>query len=161
MKRPLLLAIIIALVLIPLGMWWFSPEQVLKRRTEHLMDVMTISDGTGRPLRQAKVFSMNGLMADQVTISSREIPDANGTFDKQEMESAFSWICQNAKESKMRIVSFGDIEVHDESAKVEVMVDAGMDLSGTRSVSGYYFLTIDWIKKGDGWRYEKIVAKKK
>ncbi len=156
--KKLWIVLALLVVLIPAGIWWFSPEQVLMRRTQHLMDVMTISEGTGKPLRQAKVFSMNALLAPDVTLSSREIPDANGTFDKQEIESAFSWICQNAKRSDMRIAYFGAITITGDRAEVEVMVEALLDLPGARRVDGDYMMTIDWVKAEDGWRFEKIVA---
>ena len=41
MKELWIIAAIL-LVLIPLGMWWFSPEQVIMRRTKHLMEVLMI-----------------------------------------------------------------------------------------------------------------------
>lgn len=57
------IAVFAAALLIPLGIWWFSPEQVIMRRTKHLMEVLSLSEGSGGPLRQAKVFSMNALLA--------------------------------------------------------------------------------------------------
>lgn len=158
MKKLAILLVLLA-ILIPAGMWWFSPEQVLMRRTKHLMDVMTISEGTGRPLRQAKVFSMNALLAPEVSLSSPEIPDANGTFDKQEIESAFSWVCGNAKYSEVRVTDFGEITVEGDRAEVEATIEALLELPGTRRVDGSYALTIAWVKAEDGWRFEKIVAK--
>ena len=160
MKKLIILAAA-AVILIPLGMWWFSPEQIIIRRTKHLMEVLTIAESTGRPFRQAKVFSMNAMLAPEISISISEISDANGTFDKQEVESAFSWICQNAKRSEMSIIDFGDITITDDEAEVEVMVDALFELPAGHSVSGNYVMTTDWLKTGDGWRFEKVVFEKK
>ena len=160
MKKLIILAAA-AVILIPLGMWWFSPEQIIIRRTKHLMEVLTIGESTGRPFRQAKVFSMNAMLAPEISISISEISDANGTFDKQEVESAFSWICQNAKRSEMSIIDFGDITITDDEAEVEVMVDALFELPAGHSVSGNYVMTVDWVKTGDGWRFEKVVFEKK
>lgn len=79
------IALIAAALLIPLGMWWFSPAQAVMRRTKHLMEVLSISEGASRPFRQAKVFSMNAMLAPQVELTIPGVSEANGSFDKQEM----------------------------------------------------------------------------
>ncbi len=160
MKRPLIAVVVILIISIPLGMWWFSTEQVLKRRTEHLMDVMTISSGSAGPTRQSKVFSMNGLMADEISISSPDVSEANGKFDMQEIESAFSWICQNAKRSQMKILDYRSVAIEGDKGRVEVLVDCLLELPMGTPLSGKYVIAIDWKKQDDGWRYEKVEAKK-
>jgi|GEM_PF-1228827 len=149
------------IVLVPLGMWWFSTEQVIIRKTKHLMEVLTISDGTGRPLRQAKVFSMNALLAPEVKLTIPDIADANGTFDKQEMESAFSWICQNAKESQFQVTRIKSMEIDDDRAVIEVdaEVKGFIELPSYRPADGSFDVTITWIKMGDGWRFSGVVWK--
>ena len=159
MKKLLTLAAA-AVILIPLGIWWFSPEQVIKRRTTHLMDVLTMAEGSGGPLRQGKVYSMNGMLAPQVTLTIPDVADANGTFDKQEMESAFSWICQNTKQSDFRITEFQEIETEGETAKVRFTVKGFIELrAGGRPADGTFDVTIDWRKGGDGWRYDAVTWK--
>ena len=157
--KKLIIVVVAAVILIPLGMWWFSPEQVIKRRTEHLMDVLTMSDGSGGPMRQAKVFSMNGMLAPDVTLTIPEIADANGTFEKQEMESAFSWICQNAKKSDFRITEFREIEINGDSAKVRFIAEGFLELPMGRPADGSFDVTIHWKKGGDGWRYDAVTWK--
>ena len=157
--KKLLIAIAVLVILIPLGIWWFSPEQVVMRRTKHLMEVASLSEGTGGPLRQAKVFSMNAMLAPEVVMDTPEIADANGTFDKQELESAFSWICQNAKSSYFEVTEFKKVEVDGDRAKVHVTVEGYMELPVYRPADGSFDVAIDWIKGGDGWRYEKVVWK--
>lgn len=156
--KKLPIAIIAAAVLIPLGMWWFSPEQVVKRRTKHLMEVLSMSEGAG-PLRQGKVFSMNAMLAPEVTLTIPDIADANGTFDKQEIESAFSWICQNAKKSDFRITEFRGIEIAGETAKVGFITEGFLELGAGRPADGTFDVTIRWVKGGDGWRYDTVTWK--
>lgn len=146
------------ILLVPVGIWWFSPEQVIMRRTNHLMEVISMSEGKG-PLRQAKVFSMNAMLAPEVEMVTPDIADANGTFDKAELESAFSWICQNAKSSSFLVKEFRKVEINGDRAKVEVTVEGYMELPVYRPADGKFDVRIDWIKGGDGWRYEKIIWK--
>lgn len=146
-------------VLIPLGIWWFSPDQVLMRRTKHLMEVVSLSGGTGGAIRQAKVFSMNAMLAPKVTMETPDIPDANGVFDKQEVESAFSWICRNARSSSFKVTDFRKVEIDGDRAKVRVTVEGFLELPVYRPVDGAFDVTIHWIKGGDGWRFERTAWK--
>jgi hypothetical protein len=81
-KKTGIILVIAFAILVPLGMWWFSPEQAVMRRTQHLMEVLTLSGGSGAPMRQAKVYSMNALLAPEVELVVPDVPDANGSFDK-------------------------------------------------------------------------------
>lgn len=157
--KKLIAAIVVLALAILLGIWWFSPEQVIKRRTSHLMEVLSISDGTSTPFRQAKVFSMNAMLAPEVEIVSPDIADANGTFDKQEIESAFSWICKNAKQSQFRITEFREVEIEEDRAKTRVTVEGFLELPAYRPADGSFDVTIAWVKGGDGWRFEKVIWK--
>ncbi|MFD2256331.1 hypothetical protein ACFSSA_06570 [Luteolibacter algae] len=158
MTRPrIIIAAVLLLILVPTGMWWFSPEQVIMRRTKHLMEVLTLSEGIGGPLRQAKVYSMNGMLAPEVEMITPDISEANGTFDKQEIESAFSWICQNAKRSNFRITEYRDVEIEGERARVRVFVEGYIEIGATRPADGYFEVVIHWVKGGDGWRFEKVI----
>ena len=155
MKKLIAIVVLIA-ALIPLGMWWFSPERVIKGQTKHLMEVLTLSSGTGGVMRQAKVFSMNAMLAPEVTLTIPDIADANGTFDKQEMESAFSWICQNAKKSEFRVTEFTDVAIDGDRAKVSFTAEGFLELGVGRPADGKFDVTIHWKKAGDGWRYDAV-----
>lgn len=156
--KKLLIVLTCVAVLLPLAIWWYSPEQVIMRRTKHLMEVISMNEGRG-PMRQAKVFSMNAMLAPDVIMETPKIPDANGIFTRQEIESGFSWICQNAKSSSFRITSFKSVEVSDERAKVEATAEGFMELRTTRPADGTFRISIDWVKSDDGWRFEKVLWK--
>lgn len=160
MKKARIVLIVAAVLLVPLGMWWFSPEQAVMRRTKHLMEVLTLSEGTGVPLRQAKVYSMNALLAPEVELVIPDVPEANGSFDKEEMEAAFSWICRNAKRSRFDVTAFRDVDVVGDTATVRFLAEGYIELSTGRPADGSFEVTIVWKKGGDGWRYDKIVWKK-
>lgn len=147
------------LILVPLGLWRFSPEQVIMRRTKHLMDVLTITQGSGGTIRRAKVFSMNAMLAPEVELESPDIQEANGNFDNEELESAFSWICQNSKCSELNVTQFRSVEVKEKTAKVRVVVEGYLELPTYRPADGSFEVAIDWIRADDGWRFKKVVWK--
>jgi hypothetical protein len=158
--KKLWIALIAAALLIPLGMWWFSPEQVVMRRTKHLMEVLSLSEGSGGPLRQAKVFSMNALLAPYVELVIPDIADANGTFDKVELESAFSWICENAKDSRFDVTAFRDVTMAGDTATVRFLAEGYIEVSSVRPADGNFEVTIVWKEGGDGWRFNKVTWEK-
>jgi len=156
-KSPIIFIAVGLLILIPLGMWWFSEDHAIKRHSNHLMRVLTIHAGTSAPVRHAKVFSINGVLAPKLEISSPDIQRADGTFDKVEIESAFSWICRNAKESKFGITEFVEIKIDGERATVNAVVEGFMELGGSRPVDGTFDVTLHWVKIDGSWRLEKMV----
>ena len=155
MKKLIVLAGLL-LVLIPLGSWWFSAEEVVKRRTSHLMAVLSISEGSLRPLRQGKVFSMNGLLAPEVKLDIPGAARASGEFYKDVLESGFSWICENAKSSQFEVKEFRSVEVDGDRARVNVLVEGYMELVALRPVDGLHDVTIEWVRGGDGWRFDRV-----
>ncbi len=158
--KKLWIALIAAALLIPLGMWWFSPEQVVMRRTKHLMEVLSLSEGSGGALRQAKVFSMNALLAPDVELVIPDVADANGTFDKVELESAFSWICENAKDSRFDVTAFRDVTITGDTATVRFLAEGHIEVGSVRPADGTFEVTIVWKQGGDGWRFNKVVWEK-
>ena len=154
--KKLIPILVLAAVVISVGSWWFSSEQVIKRRTKHLMAVLSISEGSALPLRQGKVFSMNALLAPEVALNVPGNSDANGIFDKQLMESAFSWICRNANSSQFDVTEFRSVTIDGQTATVNVVVEGYMELRKLRPVDGEYDVSIVWEKGGDGWRFNKV-----
>ncbi len=159
LMKKLWIALAALVIVIPLGIGWFSPEQVLMRRAKHLMEVISLSEGTGGPLRQAKVFSMNAMLAPEVELVIPAVGEANGTFDKQELESAFSWICRNAKSSDFHVTEYRKIEINGDTAVTVIRVNGYMELPTGRPADGFFDVGIDWKKGGDGWRFDRIVWK--
>ncbi len=74
-----------------------------------------------------------------------------------DIESGFSYICRNASESQFEILSFRDVKISNESAEVDVLVKALLQLPSSRPADGTYEVTISWQKTSDGWRYHKVV----
>ena len=154
--KKLIPIVVLAAILIPVGSWYFSSEQVVKRRTKHLMAVLSISESSAQPLRQGKVYSMNALLAPEVTLDIPGTSEANGTFDKQLMESAFSWVCRNAKSSQFDVTDFRSVTLDGDTATVNVVVEGYMELSKLRPMDGLHDVTLVWEKGGDGWRFSKV-----
>jgi len=150
MKRLALTALILAL----LGSfiyWWWLPTQVLKRHTSQILHTLTLEPGTGRSARQLGVYALNALLASSVQLDTPTLPGANGTFDRSEIESAFSWLCEQAKQSHFKLEKFHSVTIDGDQADVAFAIEALVELPGSRPVEGHYEVTFRWQLEHDTW----------
>jgi len=156
MKR--LVSIVLPILLITaLGIWWFSPTQVVKRRTKSFLDVLTLEATSGKPARQMKVFTFNGMLEETVTLKNPSQEELNGSLERSEIENGFSWLINNASSSRFDVVEFQSIQVSDETAQVDFTVDALVELPTYRPADGKYDVGLTWKKGKDGWRLSSAV----
>ncbi len=153
MKR-IAIAAAAAVLLAALGYWYFQPEQVLKRRTKSLLETLTFDAGTGRVSRHAGAYSLNKILAPRVRLETPTIGEANGTFDRDELESAFSWLCDQAKQTKFELREIRSMTITGDTAEIVASLDGMVELPAYRPADGAYEVTFDWRKGEDGWRLE-------
>ena len=108
--------------------------------------------GTGRVGRQMATYSLNALLAEEVRLETPTIKEANGTFARSEMESAFSWLCNQAKETRFDLQKIHSIEITGDKAQVELALFGLVELPTYRPADGNYDVTFYWQKEEDGWR---------
>lgn len=159
MKRYAIVAAVLAL-LAGLGIWWYSDTQVLKRRTKSLLSTLTLESGAGRVSRQMGSYQLNRLLAAEVTLDTPTIKEANGTFDRQELESAYSWLCNQAKMSRFEAKSFNHVTVSGDKATVDVRLFGVVELPNYRPADGNYDVIFRWERGEDGWRIARASWKK-
>ena len=139
MKRA---AFVIVLLLGLTGflVWWFQPAQVVKRRTNTLLEILTLDEGTGSSIRQMGGYSINKLLAPEV-----------------ELESAYTSLCNRAKFSRFSMAAVRLIDIDGDTARVDCSVDALVELPEIRPADGRYDCSFVWIRADDGWRLTKAV----
>lgn len=156
-KTRIIIACVLVLLLIPFGIWWFSEERAVKRRSDHLMDVMTIDAESRGVFRQLKAYSLGGVLADQIDFESATVEKVNGSYPKDQIESAFSWICQNSKESIFEITEFREVKIEGDRATVRATVEGFIEVKGDRPVDGSSDVTLFWVKSNGSWVLTKMI----
>lgn len=131
--------------------WWFSPVQVLKRRTLSLLETLTMDAGTGKSTRQLGVYSLNALLAPEVELRTPTIDRANGTFERSELESAFSWLCQQAKQTRFDLKEFRSVDISGDRGKVVFSLEALVELPAYRPADGRFGVTFHWQREEESW----------
>lgn len=151
MKR-LAISLVILASLAGFGIWWFSDTQVLKRRTLSLLTTLTLDSGTGKVGRQMGTYSLNALLASEVALDTPTIKEANGSFQRDELESIFSWLCNQAKETRFELEDLRSVTVDGDKATVNLTLFGLVVLPNYRPADGTYDVSFDWQKEKDGWR---------
>ncbi|MES2923631.1 MAG: hypothetical protein V4819_18895 [Verrucomicrobiota bacterium] len=151
MKR-LAISLVVLALLAGFAFWWFSDTQVLKRRTQSLLTTLTLDSGTGKVGRQMGSYSLNKLLASEVALDTPSIKEANGSFQRDELESIFSWLCNQAKETRFELQDLRSVTVNGDKAKVDLTLIGLVVLPSYRPADGTYDVTFDWQKEKDGWR---------
>ena len=138
-------------------LWWYSPTQVLQRRTSSLLSTLTMAAGDGKANRHMGAYSLNGLLAPQVELETPTIDEANGSFEREELESAFTWLCDQAKQTQFKMEKLRGITISGDRAQVKVLLTGVVELPTFRPADGKYDVTFDWVKGKDGWRLARAV----
>jgi hypothetical protein len=146
------LPIVILAVLGAFLFWWFSPVQVVKRRTHTLLETLTMESVSGKASRQTGVYSLNALLAGEVELVTPTIPEANGTFDRSEMESAYSWLAGQAKQTRFELLEIHSITIDGNQADVSFSLEALVELPSSRPADGRYVVTFRWVNDENSWR---------
>lgn len=134
------------------AVWWFSPVQVVKRRSLTLLRTLTLSPGSSNTSRQLGTYSLNALLASEVELENPTIKEANGLFERSEMESAFQWLCGQAKQSQFQLEKFNAVNIDGNRAKVQLTITGLVELQSYRMADGKYDSVFEWVKEKDGWR---------
>jgi hypothetical protein len=139
------------------ALWWFSSVQVLKRRTVSLLETLTLDSGSSRNGRQLATYSLNGLLASEVELETPTIEQASGTFQREELESAFSWLCGQAKQTRFELEDLESVIVSGDTGEVACVLKALVELPTVRPADGIYRARLFWRRVDDKWRLERAV----
>lgn len=137
--------------------WWFSPTQVLKRRSASLVESLSFKRDTGIPLRQLSGYSFGSFLADEVELDSHGIPEAEGTFSRSNLESAHTALASYARESGFEIERFHAVTVTGDLAHVSLTIDGFVQLPEFRPADGKYLVDLHWRCDDGVWRLYRAV----
>ena len=102
-------------------------------------------------------YQLNSLLAKQVELDTPTIKEANGSFARDELESAYSWLSNQSKQSRFEARKFHGITVDGDNATVDLTLFGMVELPQYRPADGEYRVKFDWQRESDGWRIRRAV----
>lgn len=136
---------------------WFRPNQVLQRRTRKFLHTLTLVSGSARSDRQLGIYALNGLLASQVELNAPpSLDEANGIFERSEIQSAFSWLCDQAKQTRFDLKNFHSVTITGDQAEAAFSLEALVELPSDRPVDGTYEVIIHWQKENKAWHIARV-----
>ena len=154
--KKLLIPVVALVAVVAVLVWFFSPEQVVKRRTGKLMSILTMEDSGGRNSRQLSSLGLGGLVADELELETPTIEEANGVHQRSDIESGFGGLARIANFTKFEIVEYHAITINGGDARVSATIEAVVALPSYRPADGLYEVELDWKKEKDGvWRLSR------
>lgn len=147
-----LTGIAILLALCGFLLWWFHPQQTLKRRSKSLMNTLSLAEGAGAASRNLKLNSLSRAIADEVTVAGSGDRRADGTFRRESVEAGFTWLTRNARSSRFRIRHFDSVTISGDVGTVIASVDAEVILPENTPLDGIYSVTLSWRGHANAWR---------
>ncbi len=152
MTRRLAIPFAILVLLGGFALWWYSSTQVLKRQTHQILSTLTLEAGSGSAGRQLGVYRLSALLAPEVEFQTPTLDEANGSFDRSEVESAYSWLCEQTKESYFKLLDFHSININGDQAEVAFALEALVQLPSLRLADGRYEATFYWQIHDHAWQ---------
>jgi hypothetical protein len=149
---------VVSIIVVLSATWWFSPEQVIKRRCVSLFEVLSIDTSQAPATRALAVYSLHPYLASEVEISATSPEEANGTFARDELESIFSSICQHAEQCRFTEPVFERVFIQDDSATVHLNLQIKVEFPGVSIADGSYRVTLDWRCGEKDWLLERTTG---
>lgn len=154
MKR-LIVGIVVLAAVAGFVIWWFSPTQVLKRRTRALLDTVTVDASSGRIARGMQASGIDGFLAPRVNL---EVPDeeASGSWRRDEVGAGFRYVAARCDFTRFELDSIESLVIGEDSATLDGWIDAEVQVDKKTRVSGRYRTEFTWTKSEDRWRITAV-----
>lgn len=157
MKKRVLISVASIIVVLSAA-WWFSPEQVIKRRSISFFEVLTIDLSKPPTTRALAVYNLHPYLAPEVEVSTPNPEEANGTFAREELESAFSSICQHAVQCRFSEPVFVHVKIEGKRASVELNLQAKVEFPEMQIADGPFRVKLEWLRGEKDWLLERAAG---
>jgi hypothetical protein len=153
--KRLLIGIAVAAAIAGFAVWWFSPTQVLKRRTRALLDTVSVAADSGRIARGIQASGIDGFLAKNVKL---EVPDeeASGSWSRDGVGAGFRYVATECDFTRFELGSIESLVIGEDTATLDCWVDAEVQVDKRTRVSGRYRTEFAWKKDEGRWRITAV-----
>lgn len=153
MKRT---GFILAALLVAVAMlfWWFSPAQMVKRRTASLIELMDRS-GAGEA-RVLDVNTLEGLLADQVSMELSFRTGLDRMVSREDIVSGYVMLRKRVRKAGFEVLDYDSIHIHGGEADVALTLKGLVELPEIRILDGEYRMVFRWREQDGQWRLSGV-----
>lgn len=147
---------VVVLVLAGFAFWWFSPTQVLKRRTAGFIDTARVPVSMSDLGRSARGRHLADYLAPRIEVESPEnlAHEVGRTFTRDEAAALYSGVARYCREVSITKLGFVSVGFKDDKARVAFTADAIVELPNRRPVDGLVSVESRWRKVDGDWLLE-------
>lgn len=149
MKRVVFI-LVVGLILIATLFWWFSPTQMLKRKTASLMGLMNLS-GTGEA-RVMEVNAFRGLLADNVEMELSFRTGLDPVLGRDDIVSGYVMLSRRVQKSRFELLRYESVQIDGDAADVAFIMKGLVELPEIRILDGEYRMVFHWLEQEGDWR---------
>ncbi len=156
MRRWIVIAGIFVVIVVFL-IWRSSDKQVVQRKTEGFLQVMTMGEDVGGGGRKLQVYKLSNLLAESISISAPFIGKSERHVYRDEFEQAYRYLCDQAQVTHFEVMGKKAVEINEDSAMVSCVISGLVKMADVSRVDGEFHVTFYWRMVDDQWRLEKMV----
>lgn len=154
MKR-LIVGLAVLAAVVGFALWWFSPRQVVMRRTRALLDTVTVDAGSGNASRGLQASGIDGFLAKNVKL---EVPDeeASGSWSRDLVGAGFRYVAVECDFTRFELESIESLQIEEDKAVLDGWVDAEVQVDKKTRVSGRYRTEFTWTRGDSKWQISSV-----
>jgi len=163
MKKLLILGVIIA-GLVVAGVWFYSDEKVVVRKSHELLECFEKKEGDGMLSNVLSEDNFRDLLDKKVALDfdHDDMADLKDGFkqDRDNLARNYLYMMKSAKYIKLTDQKVELLEIKDKTAKVKITLHGEVKHSRT-TLNSDLTLLLDYKKTDEGWRIRGIAVEKK
>ena len=153
--KRLIVGVLIIAAMVGFALWWYSPRQVILRRTRSLLDTVSIDASSGRAARGLQASGIDGFLAPKLVL---DVPDeeATGSWSRYDVEAGFRYVAVRSDFTRFRLDTIESLEITDDHATLRGWIDSEVQIDKKTRLSGRYLTEFGWTKGDDRWRISEV-----
>lgn len=142
--------------------WWFSPAQVVTRKTHKLLETLSLAADSGDAPRQLRSVALERQLAAHVLLKVTDDEGFDGPQSRSDLLALYSALCKITKASTFKLQGIQSLQIQDGRAEMTAQVSAHVELSdASKPYNGDYPTRFVWQKSGDhGWQLSEVHVSK-
>jgi hypothetical protein len=157
-SRRLAIFALLGVALLAFLGWWYSPTQILKRRCDSFLDVISLSEHQEPAGRQVQALRLGDYLDRRVAISGSELSEEiDSPMSRGDVQAIFSAVGDACTFIAITERQYESIVIVGDDATVQVLVKLAIGHpEGAARFDGTHRLLLSWRREKNAWVLAKV-----